>query len=141
MDKQTYLQAMDVPGMNEYVEGCIERIYQLETDAARLRCEKRDLIANGNGKPPALEVEEARLLEQVAREFHGLRSNAEQREARLAQLKSEDPEYLRVSEACARLKQTLEQMDSDIAAYSRRYLAGLQALKLKTAMLRFLAGD
>lgn len=141
MDKQAYIDAMDIPGLKEHIDGCIDRIQRLENDAAQLRYEKRQYLPNGNSQPETLEVEEARLLDQVAREFNGVRSNAEQRDARLAQLKNQDPQYIEVSDACAKLKLILEQMDSDIAYYGRKYVSGLQALKIKTAMLRFLAED
>ena len=141
MDKQAYLDSMDIPGMNEYVDGCIERIHTMQADTARWRYERRDLIANGGGKSEALALEEARLLDLVAQEFNGTRSNAEQRDARLAQLKAQDAGYKNVATAVADLKLTLEQQDIDVEYYTRKFAAGLQALKLKTAILRFMAED
>jgi len=139
MTKDEYIESLDIPGLNEHIEGCMERIKVLENEASRYRYDRKDFIANGAGKAEALSMEEARLIDQVNAEFAGQRSNADQRDARLAQLKHEDDVYQATLNAIATTRMALEQYDIEIKHYGYKLQAGMQALKLKTALLRFLS--
>jgi hypothetical protein len=106
-----------------------------------MRFDKRNYIASGNAKAEALAIEEARLIEQVSRILAGERTNAEQREMKLTQLKAQDPAYRAALNAVAQVEFDLAQYEIDIKHYSHKLQAGLQAVKYNTALLRFLAED
>jgi hypothetical protein len=137
MDKLTYLQAQDIENLQKLIENHIEQIHSLACETNHIRYERRDHPVNG--VLIALENRETELKAQVQAELEGIRSNEDMRSTLLARKKALDTTYLSFAQELNSINMELDQKQIDITWYTGKYQAAIQALKFKTASLRFLA--
>jgi Asp-tRNA(Asn)/Glu-tRNA(Gln) amidotransferase C subunit len=106
--------------MQERIEADLKAAEQLTAEVSsvldeiiKLREREWNYLTDGH-TPFARMIAEAQLREDVAREFDGVKSNAEQREAAFIKRLSTDLEYMGVRERCIRVATELANLENKL---------------------------
>lgn len=137
MNKMSLLYTEQITTLEKLVEIGIQQISRLQLEVADAEHDQRDLIGNGNGTAPILEMEEARLLTVVNSD--PANTNDARRKAALSQLKAQDPQYQRIAQDVANLRRLLEQRRIEITCEGYRLQAAMESLRCRRTMLNVLA--
>ena len=140
MTKQDFVAAQDADAIIATMNEHIDRIHRLNCEYNALR---RDTLEDpASGAQIQLEIADARLRAQVATEFGGIRTNEQQRADRLLELQQLDDNYRNLELSRHRILVQMDQNRADAEFCSNRFQAATQTLRLKRAVLNFLAeGD